>query len=555
MIKRGRGRRLAFVLLLLGAALAVMWPLVPVDGDQAETVYQPYITYDINAIYGLSANGTLGAAEAHLGVLQDPVPEIGRVWDLAPPGNPNVRIIPQITGVSLDGFPAPYRAGYLQDRRYFALSVGDEDNPIPAGPHNLFISYSIEGATSPAPGGGSVTPVEMISPLSANFANKIQVNFQTFATVTKAACEAVTPSQPSPATTCETAGVGAQDVSLIATNIEPGSGFAAAVYSDAAPPAQNVVPWTADFDGILGQSLLRVYLALAATVIALATGIAWSFAARETPPGAPVGFSPPLGLGPAQVVYSAHESLGQHVVAATLVHLTNLGLIQTQTTEGLPVLVTRTAADEQWRQADASSRYLAEQLGLRAPGDSLSLIGRRELQDRFGSAVSDTLEYTRQWHRAAGFSQISIGRFLGALVWWIALAGAVAFSLGIFAPTIVALPFAAFVIGGFGLTAAGVTEIRTESGRELWAKAAGFERFLSTPSSEKRFEYAAQNSLRPEHLAYALAFGVLRNWQDVFRTRETELAGDLLAAIKMDDAVQLAAQQTDASPGTTHVSG
>ena len=54
----------------------------------------------------------------------------------------------------------------------------------------------------------------------------------------------------------------------------------------------------------------------------------------------------------------------------------------------------------------------------------------------------------------------------------------------------------------------GVRTVRTTAGRELWTRAGGFARFLTTDSSESRFDAAAHLDWYPRYLAWAVALGV-----------------------------------------------
>ena len=84
-------------------------------------------------------------------------------------------------------------------------------------------------------------------------------------------------------------------------------------------------------------------------------------------------------------------------------------------------------------------------------------------------------------------------------------------------PTLHGLPFAAFALGGVGLQQSGVGARRTALGRGIWSRAGGFERLLSTPSSEDRFDFAARKDLFIAFIPYAVAFGVADRWADKYR--------------------------------------
>jgi uncharacterized membrane protein len=83
------------------------------------------------------------------------------------------------------------------------------------------------------------------------------------------------------------------------------------------------------------------------------------------------------------------------------------------------------------------------------------------------------------------------------------------------------MPLPAFVIGGVGLLLPGAGTRRTAKGREVWSRAEGFHRMLSTPSAEERFDFSARRDLYTAYIPYAVAFGCADEWADKYRD-ETE---------------------------------
>ena len=51
----------------------------------------------------------------------------------------------------------------------------------------------------------------------------------------------------------------------------------------------------------------------------------------------------------------------------------------------------------------------------------------------------------------------------------------------------------------------------------VWSQAGGFERLLSTPSAEDRFDFAARKDLFIAYVPYAVAFGVADKWAEKYR--------------------------------------
>jgi uncharacterized membrane protein len=85
-------------------------------------------------------------------------------------------------------------------------------------------------------------------------------------------------------------------------------------------------------------------------------------------------------------------------------------------------------------------------------------------------------------------------------------------------PSLVGLVPAGFVLGGLGLASHAVGQRRTPQGRLAWARAGGFRRLLSTPSSQDRFDFSARTDAFIHYIPYAVAFGVADRWAEKYRT-------------------------------------
>jgi len=94
---------------------------------------------------------------------------------------------------------------------------------------------------------------------------------------------------------------------------------------------------------------------------------------------------------------------------------------------------------------------------------------------------------------------------------------AVLLVLDIVPASIWALPVAAFAIGGAGLWASGVGTRRTRLGREVWSRASGFERLLSTRSNTERLDFSARKEIFTDFIPYAIAFDCADAWADKYR--------------------------------------
>lgn len=289
---------------------------------------------------------------------------------------------------------------------------------------------------------------------------------------------------------------------------------------------------------VVGDSTPILELVVALSVLQFVLANLWPRMFREKRPGMPVVFEPPPGLGPAQTVYCATESVGRRVVAATFTHLSDLGLVEIKSVPDEPLVIVRTADDNAWQTADEVSRWIAESIGLPSQGSQFRFERDRQVVRIVNETSVHALLRLRKWAVAAGYSRMGGLQNVGWKTWCLSLVIALVLFTTVFGnPTIYSLVFAAFVLGGFGLTKIGYRFVRTASGRKLWSQAGGFERFLATPSSEDRHLYAVENAFKPEHLAYALAFDVIGNWKDMFLTNPGILNSAYSQVADIDDAV------------------
>ena len=303
-------------------------------------------------------------------------------------------------------------------------------------------------------------------------------------------------------------------------------------------PTEQSISLSSSMEDVAGTSdSVRLAVGIAAIVLAaLSFGLAWFTKERRT--GTPTTFVPPNGYGPVQTVFCAWETVGQHAIPASLLHLSNLGLVKIDTVERGTLRFTRIADDTQWKAADRISRFAAERAGLTARGATMEpTLGIRTTKE-FARANSRVLEAARSWSVQAGLSAISPLHVVGRTLWFASLAAAAVLFTGIAGPTMYGLPFAAFALAGFGMTAVGYLHVRTPAGRQAWAQSEGFSRLLSTPSNEKRIAYSVDRVMQPNFLAYAMAFNVATRWQESY----LELSPILQTAIDLERQVDLGRQ-------------
>ncbi len=518
--------RLALVVL---TCVGVLWPWlvsrIPPLGTAPPT--DPVVITDYRATFTVAADGELVAQEDITAEFPSGRHGIFRYWDVADPADPGVRYVPTITGINQDGVPATYQTSWESQRRYLVAKIGDPDAYLSRGEHRYTIQYAIPGAISPASSGqgatfGSQEGTDDGPPGSVLFWNvvaqgwEMQIRRATITLQLPARSGVVQCSAGWATGPCAIRGAGSTEVVLTAADLPPRSGMTARVTMAPPAPARTRLPWSVGWDAVLGRSVGGVALVAVGSALGLVAGIAWSRLAREEPPGFPVQYAPPEGLGPVQVVFMDTEGTGPDALTATLLHLAERGLVALDRTSADRWTISGIASPQQWEAVDPVGQAVADRLGLRTGTFSASRSsvssGRRLKQAR--DAIGGT---ATRWAQQSGLVRAAPSETAGRLAWGAAVALAVLGFTGLLTPTMWGLPFAAFAVGATGLLATGVGRRRTMAGRVVWSRSGGFERLLSTPSAGDRFDFAARQDLFIAYIPYAVAFGVADRWADKYR--------------------------------------
>ena len=519
--------------LLLAAAVGLLWPLATgvTTSESTQPSTDPVTITDLATTMTLDAEGLLSATEDITAEFPPGRHGIFRYWDVADAADPNVRYQPDIEAITLDGTPVPYELSWESGRRFVVAKIGDPNAYVTPGSHKYTITYTVPGAISPLEAGAADTfastdGTQAADARSAFLWTVVARGWEMpidKATVTMAlpgaagsvGCSAGTTGGTKP---CTITGAGTDRVTVSATDLPPRSGMVVRATLPVEAADQVTLPWPVAWDPILGDSLPAVLFIGAASVEALAIGWAWGRVAREQRPGFPVMYVPPDGLGPVQTVFMHTESTGPAALVATLMNLADQGYVKLEGKEGSnDWTVTSLVPAEKWESADPVGYGVASRLGIidgppfRA---AKSAAAGRVLQDAQNAIGPDALK----WGRDTGLVRLAPGEWWGRALWVLALGLAVlGFSL-LIGPTMLGLPWAAFVIGGVTLMAVGVGQRRTMEGREVWSRAGGFQRLLGTPSAEDRFDFAARKDLFIHYVPYAVAFGVADRWAEKYRT-------------------------------------
>ncbi len=519
------------ILLILLAAIGLLWPLAGslVTGT-AGAADDPVVITELRSAFTVAADGHMAVTEQITADFPGDRHGIFRYWDVSDPSDPGARHIPTIREITVDGAPAQFQTHWENGRRFLVAKIGDPDVYLSPGEHIYTLAYAIDGVISkPAAGAaGSFESSEGENtgdPGSAFYWNvvaqgwempigKARIAISLPSPSGQVQCSAGTDSGPGP---CGIKGAGTADIVLTATDIPPRTGMTVRATMAAPAPDRAALPWSIRWDPILGRSVPALIAVLLMSGLALVAGVAWGRVGREDSPGFPVMYAPPEGLGPVQTVYMASESHGPAALIATILYLADRGFVTLENPAADTWRIIGRAQDAQWGVLDPGAQAVGHSLGIRYPGATFAADGSiaagktlREAGRALPSAVDG-------WASSAGLVRAAPNEYLGRLVWVLAIALAALGFTGMGWPTMWGLPFAAFAIGGVTLWATGVGHRRTAAGRIVWSQAGGFERLLSTPSAEDRFDFAARKDLFIAYVPYAVAFGVADKWAEKYR--------------------------------------
>lgn len=521
---------LRVLVLIIAAGFLIMPTLASLVTDEVTTGPDPVRISDYQVDYTVSANGTLVAKETLTTEFPPGRHGIFRFWDLADPADPHVRLKPQDIAVELDGAKVPFDLSWQQGRRIRVAKIGDPDSTVAAGSHTYTIRYAIKGALSPSNVGtgtfGSSSWTDEQPAESVFYWNVVPQGWSM--TIDHAVARVTLPAASGQAqcTTgvegtglgatdkCEISGAGTDTVTLSTGELAPNTPMTVRVGLPIRTPDRATVPWPVQFDRALGTSVVNLAVIVAITIVLAMIGYLLDRRAWEEKPGYPVTFEPPSGLGPVQTAYLTTETAPGRGLVATLLHQAEQGLITLTDNGDKSWTVTGIGDEAAWAKTDDVTRFVGTQLGVTTPGavfeSSRDSIKSGEQLQAVRNAIPDQVS---TWATNIGAQKIAssenIARVLTALS-LVALLG-----IGIFlhpAASMYLLPLAGFAFGGAGLFTAGVGKRRTPLGRELWSRAGGFERMLSTNSAQDRFDFSGKNDLYTAYIPYAVAFDCADRW-------------------------------------------
>ncbi len=517
--------------LILLATIGLLWPLVaslvPSTSGAAD---DPVVITNLRSAFSVAADGHMAATEQITADFPSGRHGIFRYWDVSDPSDPGARHVPTIREITVDGAVAEYETYWEGGDRFLVAKIGDPEVYLTPGEHTYTIAYALDGAIS-APSAGaagtfaSVEGEDVGDPGSVLYWNVVAQGWEMPIRQARVAislpspsgqveCSAGAAGGPGP---CGIEGAGTTDLVLTAEDLPPRTGMTVRASMAMPAPDRPGLPWSIRWDPVLGRSVSVLIAVLAASIAALVAGIVWGRSGREESPGFPVQYAPPEGLGPVQTAYMATESHGPAPLVATILYLADRGFVSLENPGVDSWRIIGRAQDAQWGVLDPGAQAVGHALGVRSPGATFAADGSIAAGKTLGEAQQALPSAVDGWASTAGLVRVAANEYLGRVAWVVALfLAALGFS-GLNWPTMWGLLFAAFAIGGVTLLATGVGRRRTAAGRIVWSQAGGFQRLLSTPSAEDRFDFAARKDLFIAYVPYAVAFGVADKWAEKYR--------------------------------------
>ncbi len=509
----------AVVLTVIGLLLPVASSLVPAE---SATAPDPVTISDYKATFDVASNGDLKAVESITTEFPDGRHGIFRFWDLVDPSDSHVRLVPKDIDVRLDQAAVPFELSWQGGRRYRVAKIGDADSFVTPGRHVYTISYTVAGALGPTSAGSGDLDSSSWSDSSRGstfYWNVIPGGWQM--DIAKSTLTVKLPGAPSQVlcaagqTTsypCEVRTGDGGEITLTTGALPPRTPVTVRAALAEDEPDRVTLPWAVQWDGVLGRWPVGAVLVLVVSAVTFLLGFRWSRRAVETKPGYPVMYAPPGGMGPVQAFYIAAERLPSNALVATLLYQAERGLTKLTEVGSKDWVIEGTGTPEAWAATDPVTRWVGERLGLTS-GGTFAADGSVSSGKTLNTITGELDDQALAWAVSTGLMTKSGNESLGkGLIVVSALAAAALFFFNPFYMSLLALPFAAFTIGGIGLLSGGVGTRRTDTGREAWSRAGGFHRLLSTPSAQDRFDFSAHKELYTAYIPFAVAFDCAEEW-------------------------------------------
>lgn len=481
---------------------------------------------DLRTSMTIDDHGTLHATET--AVVESRVERHGifRYWDVSDAANPHVRYIPRDVTITRDGQSIPVKMSWEQGRSLRLAKAGDPDKTIPPGRYTYVLTYEVPGVLGSSGDPGSSRFLWRV------VANGWQLPIgQTESTVTFPAAVSNAACESDSGLACSASVTGQNRVTVSTGSLPAWTGVSLRADTAIRPPDRDTLPWSAKWDQVLGRSVWQLAAVAIVTVAAATAALIFFRKSREEDPGAPVMYEPPLDpstpgrlMSPEQTHFIEYEEISDHALQSTLFYLAERKLVLIQWHDNSAFTVLGGNDMNAWNALDPISAALARAIGVYGGGrfdaDRSERAGKT-----FKNAQSEMRKAAGEWgatsHTVVRSPGEATARLAAILCWpfviFVGLFTATG-NLNSFVPyTFALLPFYGYAVAGLPLIGSNAQTRRVGVGREAWARAAGFERMLSTDSAKDRFDFSSRAELFTEYIPYAIAFDCADKWARKFR--------------------------------------
>jgi uncharacterized membrane protein YgcG len=439
---------------------------------------------------------------------------IFRFWDTEDKTAPDSRRIPHDVKVTMDGDDVPVEMSRQAGGQFRVAKIGDAASTVEPGDHVYKISYRIDGVLEPGTNGSETQFYWNLIP--SGWAQSI-----TAADLTvhlPADAEKVQCAVGDDTSGCTVDGEGTKTLHVTAADLEPRTPVTLKAGLDMeTPPAGGTLPWPQALDAVFGPNVAGLGVVLFLSLLAAMLGLHLAKRAAEREPQFPIMYAPPEGVGPAQAAYLVTEQVDDEQYVATLMYAAEKGAIDLDRADDAWTIKDKNGAAG-WAGLDPVTSGVAHLLG--GPGTSfVAAPSDVEAGKRLKTEIASFKDGTKSWAAGAGLMAKSGFGGLSALVIGACFLGV--FLIAIINPfnmSFIALILGAFAVFAVSLAAPGAGTRRTKTGRDIWSRAGGFKRILSTPSAQDRFDFSGRQELYTAYIPWAVAFGCADEWAEKYRT-------------------------------------
>jgi uncharacterized membrane protein YgcG len=505
-----------FGLAVLAVIIGIGGISFPKSGSSGET---STIT-DYSADFTVNPDGDLDVVETL--TVNFPISRHGifRFFDTRDnPNGSHSRVIPEDVEVTRDGQSEEYDRETKRRGRYVDLKIGRADTLL-SGSHVYRIDYTIPGALSKGADGTrtqfywDLIPSGWEMPITQSH---LTVHLPAPAQGFRCAVGVHATSG------CTADGEGTDTLTVLTGTLSPNTPVTIKAGLDIATPSAHALPWNGGLDPILGRHPVVLGGVLAIALLAALSGLVLSRSTHEKQPAFPLMYAPPEGVGPAQAAYILDEKVDDKAFVATMMYAAEKGAVQLSQ-DGKKWTITGAGDESVWDRTDGVTRSAGESLGVRQPGASFTASPKSVSSgQKLHSVLKSFRSNTKGWATSSGMMEMTglggFGCFVLLAVWGLTI------WLGAFNPlnmSAIGLIPGAFAVFGLGVGTRGAGTKRTPAGRDLWSRAGGFRRILSTPSAVDRFDFSGRKELYTAYLPWAVAFDCADEWAKKYRIETGE---------------------------------